>query len=55
MSNIWLYTRLNKPTVSIYTKKALQEAGVQSHRIFTDIDSGSHTERERHHLLRLKV
>lgn len=35
--------------------KALQEAGVQSHRIFTDIDSGSHTERERHHLLRLKV
>jgi DNA invertase Pin-like site-specific DNA recombinase len=35
--------------------KALQEAGVLSHRILTDKSSGTHTDREGLHLLRLKV
>lgn len=35
--------------------KALQEAGVQPHRIFTDKESGNHMEREGLNLLRLKV
>jgi DNA invertase Pin-like site-specific DNA recombinase len=35
--------------------KSLEEAGVNSHRIFTDKASGSNTEREGLELLRLKV
>ncbi len=50
------YARVSTSRQSLdIQEKALQEAGVQPHRIFTDIGSGSHTEREGLHLLRLKV
>ncbi len=35
--------------------KALKEVGVQENRIFTDIATGSHTQRDGLELLRLKV
>lgn len=50
------YARVSTSTQSLDIQvKALQEAGVEEHRIFTDKRSGSHMERDGLRLLRLKV
>jgi len=50
------YARVSTSAQSLALQvKALQEAGVQEHRIFTDKGSGSHMERDGLRLLQLKV
>ena len=50
------YARVSTSQQSLEIQiKALQEAGVQPHRLFTDKGSGSHIDREELYLLRLKV
>ena len=50
------YARVSTSTQSLDIQiKALKEAGVKESRIFTDKESGSHTDREGLQLLRVKV
>jgi DNA invertase Pin-like site-specific DNA recombinase len=53
---IFGYARVSTSQQSLDIQiKALEEAGAQTHRIFTDKATGSNTEREGLQLLRLKI